>query len=259
MNMKSKHMAWANLIGFIVVVAMNYLVASRMLPMLAPQKEVSQMYQTVITPAGFAFSIWGVIYFLLFLAVIHMVKTSDLTEGEAFISAVTPYVWGVYVFNILWNVVFCAKLIDLSVVMIIGYWICLFVICDKIRSHRSINLIYPLAFGIHIGWITIATIVNIYAWFVKNGWNWFGLGAPIQVLVGVVLAILAVLGLQARLRNPLVPLSIGWAFFGIYSRLSVDFNIVSLVSIVLNIGTIVMIVAAVITYLKNEQRLTPNE
>lgn len=257
--MKSKKLAWINFVGLIVVIAMNYLVASRMIPMLSPQKEVSQLYQTSITPAGFAFSIWGVIYLLLFIAVIHMIKTADATDGEALISAITPFLWGMYACNILWNIVFCAKLIELSVVMILGYWFCLFMICKIIRSTSRINVIYPLAFGIHTGWLTIATIVNFYAMLVKLGWDWFGIGTELEVCIAVFAAVIAVIVLQSKLKNPALPLSIAWAFFGIYSRLSVTYGILTMTSIALNIGTIVLIGFSVATFVQNDQRLTPIE
>lgn len=255
--MKSKHMAWTTLVSFIVVVVMNYLVASGMIPMLAPQKEVSQLYQTAITPAGFTFSIWGVVYLLLLIVVVHMIQTADSSAEKTLISAVTPYLWGVYSFNILWNIVFCAQLIELSVVMIIGYWFCLFTICNIIRRTGSINVVYPLAFGIHTGWLTIASIVNLYALFVKIGWSWFGLSTEMQVLIGVLAAVLAVIGLQVKLRNPVLPLSIAWAFLGIYSKYAVEYGYVSLVSISLNIGIILMIGLALATFLKNDQKFTP--
>lgn len=256
-DMKSKQLAWINFIGLIVVIAMNYLVASGMIPMLSPQKEVSQLYQTSITPAGFTFSIWGVIYLLLFIAVIHMIKTADSTDGAALISATTPYLWGMYACNILWNIVFCAKLIELSVVMILGYWFCLFMICRIIKNAKQVHVIHPLAFGIHTGWLTIATIVNLYAMFVKLGWNWFGIGTEPEVFIAVFVAVISVILLQTKLQNPALPLSIAWAFFGIYSRLSTTYGFFTMTSIALNIGTVVLIGLSVATFIQNDQRFTP--
>ena len=60
----------ANLLVFLASLVVNYLGASGFFNGMG-QAEVSRKYPTLITPNGFAFSIWGVIYTLLLATLIY--------------------------------------------------------------------------------------------------------------------------------------------------------------------------------------------
>nr|MBS0038460.1 hypothetical protein [Saprospiraceae bacterium] len=62
--MKNTVLLLANSFTFVLVLAMNFIYGSGMWGT-ATVGEISAQYPTLITPAGYAFSIWGVIYLLL--------------------------------------------------------------------------------------------------------------------------------------------------------------------------------------------------
>ena len=63
-----------NIVVFIVTITVNMLAGSTTLLNGVTSGEISDMYLTLITPAGFTFSIWGIIYMLL---LVFIVLTSD--------------------------------------------------------------------------------------------------------------------------------------------------------------------------------------
>ncbi|MER2010564.1 MAG: tryptophan-rich sensory protein, partial [Psychrobacillus sp.] len=65
--MKTKTKAWLNLGLLILTLGVNFLGGTGRINNLS-QGDVSDMYNTLLTPAGFTFSIWSVIYGLLFIS-----------------------------------------------------------------------------------------------------------------------------------------------------------------------------------------------
>ena len=60
-----------NIVAFIVTVVVNGLAGSTTLLNGMTSADVSDMYPTLVTPAGFTFAIWGIIYTLLLLLVVY--------------------------------------------------------------------------------------------------------------------------------------------------------------------------------------------
>ena len=69
-------MKYLNLLGFIVMLAINYL--ANALPINGKTTgQLSELYPNLFTPAGITFSIWGVIYFLVLVFVIVQLMTGN--------------------------------------------------------------------------------------------------------------------------------------------------------------------------------------
>jgi tryptophan-rich sensory protein len=80
-------------------------------------KQISELYPTLITPAGWAFSIWGPIFLLEGASVIWMCIQTDHDEVLA---AASPYWIMGCVLQAGWTVAFCFEKIPLSSVIITG-------------------------------------------------------------------------------------------------------------------------------------------
>lgn len=253
--MKEKRLARINLLGFVLLVVMNYVIAAGKIPRLLSQKEVSGMYQTSITPPGFTFSIWGLIYLLLFAALIYMLKVSEDARRSSVIREITPSLWGVYIFNLLWNLVFSLQWIGASLFMIAGYFLSLITIGVKLRlSQDEVAAVYPLAFGIHTGWIAIASIVNLYAYFVKINLEGFGKSDDIRTAAALTAALVLALLLQWLLRNAVLPLSVAWAYWGIYSR-GEAYTAYPFIPLMILIAAAILLLMAAVTFVKNKYSL----
>lgn len=171
------------LISYIIMVSANYLAV--IIPLGGRSTgEISDNYLNLFAPAGYAFSIWGLIYTLLGIYVIYQFfckkdelikKVSGLFIINALLNASWIFAWH---YDIIW----------LSVIIIIGLLITLMKIAN-IFINKDINkkelLMIRLPFSVYFGWITVATIANIVVFLVSLGWNGLDVtGTIIIILIG---------------------------------------------------------------------------
>lgn len=218
--MSTKVKAWINLVVFIAMVGVNALGAFGLIND-ASQSEVSREYQSLITPAGFTFSIWSLIYGLLFVGIIAMILKYKEGYYDRVINAISPLFWASSAFNMAWIITFSFYQIGISTILIFAYLVSLALIVKKLLAlHERNRWVVALAFGLNTGWLFIASVVNVAAFLVQIEWNGFGLAdttwAGIMLVVAAVLAV----GVQITLQNAGFLLPIAWAFFGINRELS---------------------------------------
>ncbi|MBU5356013.1 tryptophan-rich sensory protein [Paenibacillus barcinonensis] len=207
---------WLNALGFIAVIIVNYL--SNALPIGGrTNKEVSDMYPVLLTPSGYAFAIWGLIYLLLAGFVIYQFvpaswKNDSITRlGYWFLISC--------VFNVAWIFAFQNLHIGLALIIIILLLLSLIVLYVRTReitmpTTAEIWLV-KLLFSIYLGWVSVATIVNAAVFLYKIGWNGFGISETawtiIMLIVGSVLAVLV----SFQYRDSVYPLVFSWAYIAI--------------------------------------------
>ncbi len=223
------------------------------------QSDVSNEYFTLITPSSTTFSIWSVIYGLLILSLIVMYMKRDETYYERAIHKITPYFILSSIFNMIWIVLFSFVLVELSTLFILAYAIVLAIICRQLLSiHESNRWLLPLTFGLYTGWLMIATVVNVATSLVKIGWNGFGLADNIWAMIVLILSAALVIGVSLAVQNAALPLSVAWAYFGIYQNLinehAGDYSLLRMVAIA---GMVVLIAYAGIQFYKNRYGILP--
>jgi len=253
--------AWINLILLAVTLFVNVLGARGMINGLS-QKEISDMYVTLITPSPSTFSIWSVIYSLLIISiVVLLIKKKDDYYQNA-IDQISTLFWISCFFNIAWIIAFSYVLLELSVLFILGFVITLSLICQKLlKIQKGKRWLLPLSFGLYTGWLFIATVVNIAATLVKLEWNGFGLAPEIWAVIILIVAILLVIAVLLRIKNAVFPLPVAWAYLGIYRFLKSptgfngEFNLLQTVSL---IGMVVLIIVATIQLYRNHFSLVPS-
>lgn len=226
------------------------------------QKEVSDRYFTLITPAPITFSIWSVIYSLLIISIIVMiVKKNDPYYQEA-VDEISVLFWISCILNIAWIISFSYVKIGLSVIFILGLLITLLLILQrvsKIHDGNRKHFLLPLTFGLYAGWIFIATIVNIAVWLVKIGWNGFGIPNVIWAITILIISVSLVYTILSTNKNAVFPLPVAWAYFGIYLSLK-SFNFsgeYDLLQIVALAGMVVLIAMAAIQFYRNRFAILP--
>ncbi len=181
--------------------------------------EVSALYPTLVTPAGYVFAIWGLIYLGLlaysvaqFLGHLADDPLPDRLAWPLIVSGVANVVWLLlwHSLNIYWTVPFMLLLL-LS--LITAYLIARANSLPKPPALARWAVRAPLA--LYLGWISIATIANISSALYAAGWGGWGISAEwwgvIVLLVGAALAV-AVL---AREGDCVFAGVFVWAFAGI--------------------------------------------
>lgn len=204
------------LIALIIMVVVNYLAV--FLPLAGRDTgAISDGYANLFAPAGYAFSIWGVIYILLALYVFYQFSRQDeelaarvnrLFIINAFLNAGWIFSWH---YDVIW----------LSVLIMLGLLFTLIKISDILRLGAKTaqeQWLMRLPFGVYFGWITVATIANITTWLVSFGWN--GFGWPEVFWTVAVLLVGAVIGSWRALLDRSIPYAavLIWAYGAILAK-----------------------------------------
>lgn len=183
--------------------------------------DVSAAFPTLITPAGFTFSIWGIIYALLAAFIIYQFLPKHRQDG--FNRRVSYFFVLSCLFNILWLFLWQYEYITASVLLIFALLVALVIIylrlnVGKSKAMRGERLWVHLPFSVYLGWITIASIADVSSALVSVNWTGLGLSpsAWAQLVLLVALGVtLLVLGTR---KDPAYGLVVVWALIGIASN-----------------------------------------
>jgi hypothetical protein len=215
-----------------------------------PVGEQSADTQTLITPAGWAFAIWGPLYFGTLVYVVYQLlprhRDSDLVRriGWHFALAVLG--------NALW--VTYTQLFSLgfpSVLIIVFTLVNLLAILRIFAGTAAFTLAERLAVVLPLsalaGWLTAATIVNIAA-----ALNFHGIALPgpaplISAAILIVGGVIVAAALVGTGGNPWYPIPFLWALFAIHQKAGQVHEAIATATIVaglLVIATLVVMLAS---------------
>ena len=258
--METAKKAWINGLFLAVTLIVNTLGALGQINGLS-QKEISDMFVTLITPSPSTFSIWGVIYSLLIISIIVMIVKKDDSYYKNAVNQISTLFRVSCILNIAWIVAFSYVQIELSVLFILGLVITLSLICQRLlKIQDRKRWLLPLSFGIYTGWLLIATVVNIAAMLVKLGWHGFGIADDVWAIIILIVAILLVVVVLSEIRNAVFPLPIAWAYFGIYQFLNApegfkgEFGLLQSIALA---GVVVLVALASVQFYRNRFSLIP--
>lgn len=185
---------------------------------------ISDSYPNLFAPAGFTFSIWGVIYVMLAGYCVYQfasVRRKQSKVTESVIQRITPYFIAASALNGSWIFAWHYRMIGLSLGIIVGLLICLIAINNILRkeSYRRADQFWvKVPFSIYFGWVTIAVIANVTTWLVSMGWGGWGISDPVWTMVVLVTGAIIALVTAFRNTDPVylaVPI---WAYFGIFYK-----------------------------------------
>lgn len=210
-------MKLANIAAFAITIVVNSLAGVGLINNISTA-EVSDIYSTLITPAGYVFSIWGVIYVLLGIFVVFQALPSQ--NGKAFHKQISYLFVLSSVCNIVWILLWQYKYITLSMIAIFALLITLIMIYLHLRIGKSSvssgeRFAVHLPFSTYLGWITIATIADVAAALVSVNWNGLGL-SPTNWAILVIVVALAIISLVIVTRRDIAYSLVAiWALIGI--------------------------------------------
>jgi benzodiazapine receptor len=207
-------------LAFALVIAAN--VAANAIPIGGQTTgEVSAKYESLFTPAGYTFSIWGLIYLGLLAYVIYQALPAQ--RGNAALAKISPYFVVSCIANCAWILAWHNDYLVLSLVLM------LIILASLVKIYLLLGigngsmqgmqrLFVQLPFSIYTGWITVATIANISAVQSGMGWNATGLD-PVNWTI-LKLAAAGAIGATVILRcgDIAFGLVVAWAALGIVAR-----------------------------------------
>lgn len=188
--MDKKTLSIANIIALIITLIINALSNTGVFNG-NTMASVSAKYENLFTPAGYAFSIWGLIYIGLVGFIIYQAKVwfkkEPLREEEVYEEEETVYQIGwLFVFsciaNCFWILTWLYDYTGISVLimLLLLYFLLRIIIGTRMElqdaSFRRIALVW-WPFSIYAGWVTVAFIANLAAYLTKLGWEGFTIEA----------------------------------------------------------------------------------
>ncbi len=251
----SSILAYANISLFILTVAVNSIAGSTTLIGGQNTAAVSNNNPTLITPAGYVFSIWGIIYILLGVFVVYQALPRE--RGSEYHKKISWLYVLSSLINIAWIFVWQFESLILSVVLIFALLLTLIVIYMRLNIGRSTvktseRLAVHLPFSVYLGWITIASIANVAVALTAYNWDGFGINPEIWATIVVVVALAITMLMLGTRKDVAYALVVIWALIGIGVNQAGNqsvFLLTEISSILVAIGVLVTIV---LTWLKRK-------
>nr|MBC7244683.1 tryptophan-rich sensory protein [Chloroflexota bacterium] len=180
--------------------------------------EISDRFRVYFVPAGYVFSIWGLIYLGLLGFVVYQLLPAQRDNrrlarvGYWFVlSCLANAVW-----ILLWHYEFFPLTVAVMLILLISL-IAIYLRLDigHERIATAEKWLVDIPFSIYLGWITVATVANVTA--LLSYWNWSGWGISAPAWAAIMLVIAAGIALAVHLtrRDLAYVLVIVWAFAGI--------------------------------------------
>ncbi len=180
--------------------------------------EISDRFDIYFVPAGYVFSIWGLIYIGIIAYLIYQALPAQRNDarmeaiaGPFVLSSVANIVW-----IFLWHYnAFPATLLAMLVLLASLIVIYLRLGTSRTRVSTAETWAVRVPFSIYLGWITVATIANVTQVLYYLGWNGFGISPETWLMIMLAVAVV-VAGLMAWTRRDAAYLLVlVWAFIGI--------------------------------------------
>ena len=194
------------------VIVFNWLAATGQLGGI-DTSAVSAKYTTLVTPAGYAFSIWSLIYLGLVAFSVYQLLPANVARFRRIRSL---YILSCAL-NCAWLYFWHSEQIIVCFAIIVALCLTLLAINGIVREPESLvdGWIVKGTFGIYFGWVTAATLVN-FAIMLKflDSLGSADTETMLAVVLIVLAAALAVL-VRIKLTNYFFPLSIAWALTAI--------------------------------------------
>jgi len=163
--------------------------------------EISDSFNTYFVPAGYVFSIWGLIYIGLIAFTIYQ-ATPVQRDNPRFIK-VSWWVVTANLANTIWIFFWHYQIFALTIVAMLTLLVSLLNIYQglskKGNASRTEFWLASVPFSIYLGWVSVATIANISDILYYFQWGQFGLSAETWMIV--ILVVVAALAWAMSLRE----------------------------------------------------------
>jgi hypothetical protein len=187
--------------------------------------EISDLIPNLFVPSGITFSIWSVIYVLLFLFAFYQAKDLFKKDKEdlPFLDQISYLFIIASAANILWIFLWqylgltATYLSLIAMLPLLFTLILIYLRLDIGRAEvtRNVKLMIHLPISVYLGWITVATIANVTSVLVTAGWDRFGLSESLWTILVLVVATVITLLVILKRKDIGYSLVIIWALSGI--------------------------------------------
>ena len=117
------------------------------------QADISNLYTTPITPAGFSFSIWSIIYLSwLVLAIYVLIKKPQIKKSLRYKLVASQLL------SAIWLIPWHYEYVEISLLVILT----IFKLLWQIMAHKkTLDICFHYTVSLFFGWISIASLLNL--------------------------------------------------------------------------------------------------
>lgn len=241
---------WQALVGAAVIAMIGVNALANILPINGVKTgAVSDGYLSYFVPAGYVFSIWGLIYvgLLAFAASQALVRAAGvLTAPVRLLFVLSCLANGVWL--ICWHYYQLA----LSVAVMLTLLLSLIVIYQRLwtaagsRPSVLVRVTVLAPISLYLAWICVATIANVSMLLPTLGWDGWPLSGPTWAAAMMGVAAVIVAWLSIRFGDGIPPVVLAWALFGIVLK----FPNQATMRVVGSAVTFAMLTVAIIAFLR---------
>ena len=179
---------------------------------------ISDRFPVYFVPAGYVFSIWGVIYLALLVFGVYQAlpaqRANPALRHIGYLFALSNLVNSAWIF--FWHY----ELFPLTLLAMVTLFLLLIAIYLRVNNGQTpattlARRLVQIPFSIYLGWITVALIANVTDVLYYLGWDGWGLGGPAWAVIMLGAATLIAAGMALTRRDVAYLLVILWAFIGI--------------------------------------------
>ena len=174
-----------------------------------------------IIPANYAFAIWGLVYLGLIAFGVFQLQSSQRDNPHLQRSGYLLTI--ACVFQCAWIYLFLARLFALSniamfgiLLSLIGLYQCLEIGRERVSYLERWSIQIPTS--IYLGWISVATIVNVATTLYSSSWNGWGIDPSRWTVVMMVVAAAIATVVSLNRRDSAFVLVIVWALVAVAIR-----------------------------------------
>lgn len=217
--------------------------------------EISDRFLVYFVPAGYVFSIWGIIYIGWIAFAIYQVrpaqKENPRLRNLGYLFALSCF------FNATWLFCWHYNLFGLSVLVMLALLSLLIASYLKLNVGKTpvSNLekwSVDVPFSIYLGWITVATVANVTDYLYLLNWNGFGIAPQVWAVIMILVASLLGFIITLTRRDSGYVFVLAWSFAGIAVK-QVD---TSLVSNSAWVAAIFVFILAIYSIIQQRRKLT---
>lgn len=210
---------WATLLAIVAAFAVNIWTNIDPVNGLNVGQISDQFFADVkIIPASYAFSIWGLIYLGLFALGIYQVL-----PGQRDNTHLDQMGYGLVLASlaqIAWIFLFLYRLFSLSVaamaiILLSLIYSYLNLDVGRVRVPKLEAWFVNVPLSIYMGWISVATIVNVAIALYTLNWNGWGIAPSVWTAILIVVAATIAILMRVRHRETAYPLVMIWALIAI--------------------------------------------
>ncbi|GAB3980683.1 hypothetical protein GCM10028806_48770 [Spirosoma terrae] len=247
------------IVSIVLLIVMNYLSNIGVFGG-STNKDISDKYHTLITPAGYAFSIWGLIFLGLLAFAVYQATPKQRNNPR--FRAIGGWVVLNAFCNAIWSPLFNREQIGLALVVILVMLFSLAVIEQRLLEHLQVPFLptdpdaslpelpasvtetwlVRVPFSIYFGWLTVATILNVAVFLKATSFSLMGLAEQTWAIAILIVGLVVGAIVFNRYRSVAYILVFAWA----YAAIAVEQAGNGQIPLIAGAGAIVAVLLAVI-------------